>query len=1328
MHKRLSCVFGAVLSVCAAASAGIIHVDGEAESAGADGSPEHPYPTIQAALNAAGDNARISVAPGVYRTGETVHRNSRSRVAIFNKTGVVIESSAGKHRTFIVGAEGSGERGLGSDAVRCIIADGCTDVVVRGFTLTGGRTLASDEKGGYGGALLDVQTSWSASHAGVWLDDCIVSNCAAWCAGALYGGGAARCLLRDNSAVLSASVSHRGTFVNSVFCGNAITENNAYMLMYADAVNCTLSGNSATRAAFGGGKFYNSVCELSGAAKELETGHLDIRHSVDCTAGNAPYGPRQLVAPATGDYRLNAFSDAVGAGEAELLAEVSVPAGIDRYKDFLGGHIGRSGPIDAGAVQGAVRTAAGALRFESEADAPVYVNGVKAPAMTYVHAMTYPVQFRVVPTAPEGKRFFRFNRNGDAGGVYPNADGGYWMLPPGDPSSEITNRAVFAKAVLWVDEKNGTSSGTGAESAPFATLQQAADACTLNYTLVMVRDGVYSNGCDISTQYGNSRLATKSSCDVIFRSVNGPEKTHIVGGPSEAPFDPEGHPGCGDGAVRCVRLHTGSAVQGFTLRDGYVAANMSAPSTWKKSAGAVLGYGGSDAQVLDCVVSNTVSAQGTVYNAVSLRNRFSGNRSVVWMLGSTCRSAFSYFCRNTVVGWDYTSEGVLGCLGYNNTVWGEEGDGVRVAGSQSTSYNTILRGGHFMFSGQTLYGTIAWKYGWNYCSSPFADVDPLFLSDGSVWDCSLSAFSPARTNGLQLTSSGYGPEFADMALGDIDGRALTFSADGAPAVGASQLFLPGLTIDCGQGGLVVEGADVGDNTLSPGSEITVSAGTGPRPCIGFTLGGVTNLFAESPSVKVCADDIGPGGIAKIEALYGNEWYVAPDGDDASSGFSPDTPKATFAALMPFVAPGDTVYAAPGVYSNGVTTAEGETVGARLHVPSGCTVIAPAGAAETTILGGENIRCVYLEEQAVIRGFTLSGGRASSSSSVASDRLGGAILGGRDHGYLAGYGIEAFGCVVTNCCSPNGVVCRVRLVDSLITGCTSGDDLVRQSGLYGCLVERNVATVVFTWGQDMIGCTLAGDNVKSGGEELSNGFGSPSYGEQGASHIFNTFSSLPMGPSNDKIKIRNTVVRAAGTYFFPANTDSDGTLIYASGEELVLENGAPVIGATAGIDAGDAGLENPYFGELDLAGNPRVMNGAVDIGAIEADWRGVYARRLGGGTALRVTAASPAVTVRAGEGCVIVPDGSLQVALSPRPGSGKTQHEAKVSVSGGGVLTVTADGNVVGTVTAADGVCKVVYLSGSAPVFEFVFAPEGGGEAKIFSVRSRSTAGTTLLIR
>jgi hypothetical protein len=179
MHKRLSCVFGAVLSVCAAASAGIIHVDGEAESAGADGSPEHPYPTIQAALNAASDNARISVAPGVYRTGETVHRNSRSRVAIFNKTGVVIESSAGKHRTFIVGAEGSGERGLGSDAVRCIIADGCTDVVVRGFTLTGGRTLASDEKGGYGGALLDVQTSWSASPAGVWLDDCIVSNCAA---------------------------------------------------------------------------------------------------------------------------------------------------------------------------------------------------------------------------------------------------------------------------------------------------------------------------------------------------------------------------------------------------------------------------------------------------------------------------------------------------------------------------------------------------------------------------------------------------------------------------------------------------------------------------------------------------------------------------------------------------------------------------------------------------------------------------------------------------------------------------------------------------------------------------------------------------------------------------------------------------------------------------------------------------------------------------------------------------------------------------------------------------------------------------------------------
>jgi hypothetical protein len=264
---------------------------------------------------------------------------------------------------------------------------------------------------------------------------------------------------------------------------------------------------------------------------------------------------------------------------------------------------------------------------------------------------------------------------------------------------------------------------------------------------------------------------------------------------------------------------------------------------------------------------------------------------------------------------------------------------------------------------------------------------------------------------------------------------------------------------------------------------------------------------------------------------------------------------------------------------------------------------------------------------------------------------------------------------------------------------------------------------------MIGCTLAGDNVRADLETLSNGFGSPAYDEQGCARIFNTLSCLPMGPGNDKIKIRSSVVRT-GSYFFPANTDSDATLVYADGGDLVLGEGfSPVIGVTPGIDLGDAALDNPYSAGTDLFGNQRVMNGAVDVGAVEADWRGVYAVRLDGKTRIRVTDVSPAVTDCEEEGCVLVPEGSLTVVVPVRPNAGPAVHEAVVSVSGGGVLTVYADDAVIATVTSGDGTITLTRPGGSDTVFRFSFdSGESGGAALIHSVKSRTAVGMTVVIR
>ena len=65
-------LFSFCLAVAAAAytwPAADWYVDDDAAAAGADGSREHPYPTIQQAVKAASANQTIYVAEGVYTNG-----------------------------------------------------------------------------------------------------------------------------------------------------------------------------------------------------------------------------------------------------------------------------------------------------------------------------------------------------------------------------------------------------------------------------------------------------------------------------------------------------------------------------------------------------------------------------------------------------------------------------------------------------------------------------------------------------------------------------------------------------------------------------------------------------------------------------------------------------------------------------------------------------------------------------------------------------------------------------------------------------------------------------------------------------------------------------------------------------------------------------------------------------------------------------------------------------------------------------------------------------------------------------------------------------------
>ena len=98
------------------------------------------------------------------------------------------------------------------------------------------------------------------------------------------------------------------------------------------------------------------------------------------------------------------------------------------------------------------------------------------------------------------------------------------------------------------------------------------------------------------------------------------------------------------------------------------------------------------------------------------------------------------------------------------------------------------------------------------------------------------------------------------------------------------------------------------------------------------------------------------------------------------------------------------------------------------------------------------------------------------------------------------------------------------------------------------------------------------------------------------------------------------------------------------DSLVFDGYRPVIGRNVCIDAGatDALDILPAF---DVQGGQRVYNGRLDIGAVEADWRGRYGRDIG--SRMEVLSASPAVFEQT-DGTVRVPDGaSLGGVLSGR---------------------------------------------------------------------------------
>ena len=558
------------------------YVDDDAAASGANGSREHPYPTIQQAVSAAGANQTIYVAEGVYTNGMgliSAASSAYARVYVKDKPGLKI-IGAGRGKSVIAGSRDPSATSYDdtltetrTNLVSCVYVTRSNDLIIEGFTLKDGETFYGVEPSGVwncGGGLYADSTS-------VYLVDCDVLHCTARIGAGIYGGTAVRCLIDGNYGVSSIGC-RASVLVNCLLTRNTGTESFSVAhdsLLY----NCTLCDNLTGYAVITS-TVRNCVIALSSSAVLGDEGKADSPSDVDHSvlASVASSGYRQFFAPAIGDFRLLAGSDAVGAGLATYLSSLDLPPGIDPMKDFTGATITPDGDgrINAGAIQETVVPAGGALVFASgvyEVDGRVSCNRLA----TYAYPDVYPTQFCVRAVLGEGQHLYRVERYDPESGqltreypcFVPSRDGTMWMMPPMNTAVCLTNKSIVATTTYWVDPKYGLDSNAGTSSdVPFATVSNAIAKLQKNTPAVIyLMPGEYTNAVMVATTTarGNFRISIPNkSYKLRMVSTEGPERTFIRGRPDSGVSG-----GIGPDSLKGAELFANSILQGVTLADCY---------------------------------------------------------------------------------------------------------------------------------------------------------------------------------------------------------------------------------------------------------------------------------------------------------------------------------------------------------------------------------------------------------------------------------------------------------------------------------------------------------------------------------------------------------------------------------------------------------------------------------------------------------------------------------------------------------------------------------------------------------------------------------------
>jgi len=1349
-------VFVAAISSCAyAANTWYVDDDNYSEecgdsatayiAAGFDGTtPAKAFGTIQTAISYSGCVAgdTIKVMPGIYDKGyytETINSTYECRSRVYVSKKVYIEAVGTKDETHIVGRwmptseGGNATFHTGTNAIRCVrVKAGVTGASLTGFTLRDGATRGnSTTAGGYcGGAVSAGNASDNKKpNREFYVVDCVISNsCCNRYAGAGYGGTYIRCRIHNVLGGQGCAALSYANAINCVFTKCEFNGSYYTLALNCNLVNCTIFG-SKSAAPDANSKTYNCIflSNHSDSAENNGTGASNVYASASASYKNA--SSEQLFAPVFDDFHPLTGSFTTTAGGTEFLTTncpFALPAALadEKYFDFEGTRIDTNGTtVAAGAIQtpktpqyGGILTTGG-----------VTINGVGTYNENVFFADKWPMSVRATRTC------HRLSVTGKmlsgAHDIFMNKSNQTWLCPPYEAGSIKTNTYVAINTSYYVNQATGSDeTGTGASDKPYATIQaavakaRAGSSASTGY-VIYVAEGDYNTGGGVYRGVTNRVDVAGTARWIKFVATGDRDKTIIRGKAATNERDPVNHPGCGPDAVRCVNTayNTASANHSiafvnFTFADGHTDVGQNADNDM---GGAGFGRNSHyDAlQFIDCVFTNCYApAAGVAKQAHFTRCRF------VDCGGSTdgFRNAYLSSCA--------VEKGTFGTgvLGASTHVVGTSiaNDNAVAPGAAPTLINSLLGdGGTVPSSVARLWGSTA-----NSCFADAENGDLRPVAGSPALDESVRVF-PEPGDSDWNTFSLY---LADLVTLSVDGKTWVFG-DKYPIAGAYMGWVPGVSVvaDTSVDSSIYEvsGARLGGTPLDAGESVTVSVSRNPSATrhYGIVANGVTNMLDSGAGVYVVPASEGmTGGSLRLSGIVDQNWYVNADpevGSNLNNGFTPSTPKLTLRGVLAVATnAGDVVHAAAGTYSQDAMT--NSTYGvARAAIRSDITLVADEGPEHTTIegaagpngsykQGGSAMRCVMLGKNSTVKGFTLRNGHSSEEGS--SSGIGVKYCGG---GAWANY-------------ESSGTLATARVIDCVITGCAAyGGGAAFGCSLFGTEIRGNKSKYGAATRCSLYGCLVGENDYASAGLYQCYDIYDTTVeaGADGAScvalmdSITVLCNSLVLGNATGTKAPYNTIF--CGTY--------DATLaanavdcVFTNKASLGLNDYRPSARGAA-CETGDGSLLPSDQTNAKLLREMRearpIMNGAMDAGCYEADWRGAYASDIAR-SRITVVSASTNVVETEDRHVRINPGQSLAATWNCGAGA-RMNYDLNFRVVGTGALSVSVNGVDSTYDTEGD---YTIRLDGALADASMSFAYSGEGYAEILS--GRGNDGMIMLVK